>query len=222
MVKKPFKAKLAVFTMIYSLIAGIAIMGFDTADEDPIEIKNEPTKIMEQNNLEYQNAKTQKVAVTVAATLPKQEEQQPEWFRDVPLSKELQEYMYNMCQEFDFDYDLLLGMAWKESGFNTDAVSRTNDVGLLQINRSNQKWVNEMAGKKLNLKDPYDNILASLLILDSYRQHWIDKGIPEDKLMQYTLNSYNMGVTGYKRAGYPSRSYDRDIQRKADEIKNQK
>lgn len=222
MVKKPFKAKLAVFTMIYSLIAGIAIMGFDAADEDPIEIKNEPTKIMEQNNLEYQNAKTQKVAVTVAATLPKQEEQQPEWFRDVPLSKELQEYMYNMCQEFDFDYDLLLGMAWKESGFNTDTVSRTNDVGLLQINRSNQKWVNEMAGKKLNLKDPYDNILASLLILDSYRQHWIDKGITGEKLIQYTLNSYNMGVHGYAKAGYPSRSYDRDIQRKADEIKNQK
>ena len=93
MVKKPFKAKLAAFTMICSLIAGIAIMGFDAADEDPIEIKNEPTKIMEQNNLEYQNAKTQKVAVTVAATLPKQEEQQPEWFRDVPLSKELQEYI---------------------------------------------------------------------------------------------------------------------------------
>lgn len=141
------------------------------------------------------------------------------WLRDISLDAELQEYIYNQCQEFNFDYDLILGLAWKESTFRPDVVSRTNDIGLLQINKNNQKWVNQMAGRALDLFDPYDNIVAGLLILDNYRQQWLDKGIAQNKIVQYTLNSYNMGVAGYRNAGYPSRSYDRDIQRKAAEIK---
>lgn len=234
---KPFRIALVANIVVTMFCISASMVETD----DVFSLQNEKVSVQHSDEIEKLEVRQefnegeldaqQDVSVTGPASIillsePIKTEQEkdtkPEWFRDVPLNEKIQKYMYEKCQEFDFDYDVLLALAWKESHYQTRLVSSTNDIGLLQINKNNQKWVNQMAGRELNLYDPYDNIFASLLILDSYRSEWIKQGIPEDKLMQYTLNSYNMGVTGYKRAGYPSRSYDRDIQRKADEIKNQK
>ena len=215
---KPFYAAPIIFTLTLGAMIGVAMVEH-MSDEPSTNIEVvyiQPPR--EEVEFEEPSSQEKLQNVTISAEASVHEEDQI-WLRDISLDVELQEYIYNKCEEFNFDYDLILGLAWKESTFRTDIVSRTNDVGLLQINKNNQKWVNEMAGRSLDLFDPYDNIIAGLLILDNYRQQWIDKGVSATKLIQYTLNSYNMGVAGYRNAGYPSRSYDRDIQRKAAEIK---
>ena len=50
---------------------------------------------------------------------------------DVPLSAELQEVLWDACQEHKVEYALALGLIETESSFNTEAVSY---VGLMQLN----------------------------------------------------------------------------------------
>lgn len=56
------------------------------------------------------------------------------WREDVPLSAELQAALLAICEEAGVDPLLALGLIETESNFVTDAVSRTGDYGLCQLN----------------------------------------------------------------------------------------
>ena len=56
------------------------------------------------------------------------------WREDVPLSAELQLALLTICEETGVDPLLALGLIETESNFVTDAVSRTGDYGLCQLN----------------------------------------------------------------------------------------
>ena len=217
MLKKPLYTSIVVAIILMGTTIGVGM-----ADGNRQLQKTEPeVKYLVMTEIEVEKYLMEKHEIEQATSLKVvEEESQPVWLRDVPLSEDIQEFLYNKTQEYCIDYDLILGLIWKESTFRINVISKTNDYGLMQINKSNQKWVNEMAGRKLNLLNAEDNIVAGLLILNSYKQSWIGK-VEESKLMQYTLNSYNMGRAGYVRAGCPSRNYDRSIVAKAIEIKNQ-
>ena len=53
---------------------------------------------------------------------------------DVPLSAELQEVLWDACQEHEVEYALALGLIETESSFNTEAVSYVGCYGLMQLN----------------------------------------------------------------------------------------
>jgi len=151
-----------------------------------------------------------------------EQQQEQEWLREIGLPKEKQKYLWDLCQEHNLDYDLMLAIMYHESRFNHDArntnTNGTHDTGYMQINSSNRKWISELAERPLDLFDPYDNILAGVLIYKSYQDYWEDK-TKEDLLDQYALNSYNMGINGYKKAGLVSRGYDRKIRSTAEDYK---
>lgn len=84
---------------------------------------------------------------------------------DIPLSEDIQKYAYNKCQESGIDYPVFLGLMRKESTFNPEAVSKTNDYGLCQINKGNHKLMREIFGSDWDPLNPYDNIDASIFIL---------------------------------------------------------
>jgi len=56
------------------------------------------------------------------------------WRADVPLSAELQAALLAICEEAGVDPLLALGLIETESNFVTDAVSKTEDYGLCQLN----------------------------------------------------------------------------------------
>lgn len=87
---------------------------------------------------------------------------------DIPLSEDIQKYAYNKCQESGIDYHVFLGLMRKESTFNPEAVSKTNDYGLCQINKGNHSWLREIFGSDWDPMNPYDNIDASIFILSKY------------------------------------------------------
>lgn len=57
------------------------------------------------------------------------------------LDYDLQKAMYDSCQKYDVPFALALAVAEKESGFNLDAESKTDDHGIMQINRCNFEYL---------------------------------------------------------------------------------
>ncbi|MDF2841678.1 MAG: Soluble lytic murein transglycosylase and related regulatory protein [Herbinix sp.] len=139
---------------------------------------------------------------------------------DIPLSSELQRYVYDVCKEYDnVRPKLVFSVLDKESDFDFDAVgyndNGTKDVGGMQINSSNHKWLTKKLGVT-DFFDPKQNILSGVYMLSLF-------GGMKD--LHQTLVSYNAGPDNWKEyvsEGIYSTKYSRDVLRIMDEIENKK
>jgi len=119
------------------------------------------------------------------------------------LSYELQTVMQEYCTEYNVPYALALAVAERESNFNPDAKSGTNDYGLMQINKINHKQLKELGIDPLTHKG---NIHAGILMLSQKLERYGD--------YELALMAYNCGDTGAKRlwdAGTYSTKYSRAV-----------
>lgn len=82
------------------------------------------------------------------------------------LAIEYQDYLYEMCVKYDIEeyYTLLIAQMYHESKFRADAISQTNDYGLMQINKGNHEWLGGMLGN-YDFLDPYNNIEAGVYMM---------------------------------------------------------
>jgi hypothetical protein len=150
----------------------------------------------------------------------------PEWVcPDIPLFPTLQKYTYEVCKEYDIDYKTIIGVMATESNFNINNVSVnkdsngnivSRDEGLMQINSLYVYWYAELAGlEKYNTLNPYDSIKMGVAGLVFYRDYWINESINKSDLTTYMLNSYNMGIQGYRdfltKNSNINRNYDRAV-----------
>lgn len=110
---------------------------------------------------------------------------------DIPLSKELQDYIRNLCDEYGVPIELVIAIIDVESTFRADVVSKTNDYGLMQINKCNHEWLTDKLGVT-DFLDPYQNIYSGVHILSSHLE--VTNGDIELALMRY-----NNGATGAKK-----------------------
>lgn len=124
---------------------------------------------------------------------------------DVPLSDSLQRYIYEVCADENVPVTLVMAMIEHESGFNPEAVSSTDDYGLMQINAVNHEWLKEEY-RCADMMNPYQNVFCGISIISSY----IDKYGELDK----ALMAYNMGNYGAQKAwknGVTSIAYSEEI-----------
>lgn len=81
---------------------------------------------------------------------------------DVPLSKDLQDYIFKVCKSYNVDPSIIIAMIWKESTYRVDVMGDNgNAYGLMQIQ---PRWHKERM-KKLgvtDLLDPYQNVLVGI------------------------------------------------------------
>lgn len=105
-----------------------------------------------------------------------------------PLDAELQATMLEMCEKYELPFALALAVAEQESNFNPDAVSATDDYGLMQINKVNFDRLRE---KGIEPLDYEGNIEAGVLILSEAVKKYDDYGL--------ALMVYNCGETGAKK-----------------------
>lgn len=109
---------------------------------------------------------------------------------EIPLSRELQEFTYQRCQEMNLDYPVILALMWRESRFNPYAVgynsNGTTDSGIMQINDVNRPWLASELGIT-NLLDPYENITAGTELLGR---------LAADHGQHYGLLAYQYGEYG--------------------------
>ena len=109
---------------------------------------------------------------------------------DCTLPEETQEYAYYMASANGIDFTLLMAIMKVESDYDPNALSKTGDKGLMQINKRNESWLKEEVGTE-DLFDPFDNIHAGAYILAGL----FDKYEDANKV----LMAYNMGEAGAKK-----------------------
>ncbi len=127
-------------------------------------------------------------------------------YYDVPLSHSLQKYIYEVCADENVPTSLVIAMIQHESNFNPEAVSTTNDYGLMQINEVNHEELEETY-HTANLLDPYQNVFCGIKIIGSYLKKYGN--------VTKALMAYNMGEYGAKKAwenGVTSTPYSERIQ----------
>lgn len=109
---------------------------------------------------------------------------------DVPMDEDLQEFTFYLSAAYEMDFTFVMALIQKESGYTPDVISRTDDYGLMQINKINHPYLEEQLGIS-DFLDPYDNIRAGMFIL---RKLFEKYQTPEKVLM-----AYNMGENGASR-----------------------
>lgn len=131
---------------------------------------------------------------------------------DVPLDAELQKYTYDICTENNVDYKMVLAMMGQESSYQEDAISKTKDYGILQINQINHKWLEDKLGIE-NFLDAKQNILAGVYMLADLTEKYAD--------IDKVLMAYNCGESGAQKLweeGIYSTEYSRKIHQLMDEM----
>lgn len=135
---------------------------------------------------------------------------------DIPISKDLQNYIFKLCNKDKDFYCLMVAIMEQESAFNPDIISEDGrDYGLFQIRDINFSWLKE----ELNIKDcidPYNNAKCAV--------HMISKLIDKYEHYNLALMAYNMGEYGAKckwKQGIYSSSYSRAVLPKYEKYKKQ-
>ena len=166
--------------ILYLIFAGLLAIGFTLG----WFIK--PQKVVTET---VETVKTVEVPVYEEEGLPVVNE--VDYF-DVPLSHSLQQYIYEICADNDLSVSLVIALIDKESNFNPECVSDTNDYGLMQINECNFQWVKEDYNS-VDMLNPYQNVYCGINILAGYLHKYDD---------DYTkaLMCYNLGEYGASKA----------------------
>lgn len=112
-------------------------------------------------------------------------------YYNVPLSAEIQDYIFQLCEENNVDPVLIFAMVETESGFNPNCVSRTNDYGLMQINKCNHRWLKAQYDVD-NFLDPRQNLLCGVSMIAAHLKN-------NNGDLTKALMCYNQGSTGAKK-----------------------
>jgi len=131
-------------------------------------------------------------------------------YYDIPLSDELQEYTEDVCKQYNIDEKLVFAIMGRESEYQPDVISVTDDYGLMQINICNHEWMSEKLGIT-DFLDPKSSILAGIYMLYTIR--------PYCETETQMIMCYKSGVNGARvlwNQGIYSISYtDQVLERKA-------
>lgn len=106
---------------------------------------------------------------------------------DCEMDADLQEFVYCLSYGYNMDFPFVMAVMQRESQFNPNVISSTNDYGLMQINEINHQWLKESLGIE-DFLNPYQNTRAGLFILRKLFEKYEDP--------QKVLMAYNMGESG--------------------------
>lgn len=124
----------------------------------------------------------------------------------IPLSHNLQDYTRRLCVEYNVPFELAIAVMDHESSFRADAVSKTNDYGIMQINKVNHSRLIKTLGIS-DFLSPYDNIHAGVYMLAEVLK-------AADGDINFAMIMYNCGIGGArakKAKGITSTHYSESI-----------
>lgn len=174
---------LVIIGIVLVIFALGTLFGYHLTSHTPPQISNTD---VEAASPTQQRITTPKV-IEVSSTAT-EKEIKPLGVPGVPLDYDLQKAMYEYCQKYGVPFALALAVAEKESNFNPDAVSKTDDYGLMQINRCNFEYLQNKGIDPLTYEG---NIEAGVMLLGENLTLYGDEGL--------AVMAYNCGRTGAKR-----------------------
>lgn len=108
---------------------------------------------------------------------------------DVPLSEDLQDYIFGQCESVGIEPEIIIAMIEKESTYEADVIGDNGRAfGLMQIHPRWHSWRMEELGCT-DLLDPFDNVTVGIDILAEL----IEIGAAEGKSIEWALMAYNGG-----------------------------
>lgn len=161
-----------------------------------VNAKNAPESI--QSTYEINSAESMKCEIVMEnprIDAPKltetiEDPEKPPYLLDIPLSDDLQVYIYELCAEREIPYTLAIAIIEQESNYRSDTISKSNDYGLMQINIINHESLKNIIGVT-DFLDPKQNCDAGIYMLANYYRKYNDE--------HKALMAYNLGETGAKR-----------------------
>lgn len=114
-----------------------AVMETEAEEAVPVEAAPEITPVPPA--VAATEPRAQECYFEICEEIPAEDEAPEEptiWREDVPLSAELQAALLTICEEAGVDPLLALGLIQTESNFQPDAVSKSGDYGLCQLNHN--------------------------------------------------------------------------------------
>ena len=202
-----FATILILIPLAMGIISGVYTRKTKELPEVPLETLEEKAfVILEHSPLEMSGMRPTLITPTKAGT-PDEENSVEQEFQtyDIDLSEELQNYTFEQCEKNGLEFELVLAVMQVESNFKSDLISKTNDYGLMQINKVNHKRFMKELGVT-DFLDPKQNIDCGIYML----KELFDKYSNEHKV----LMAYNFGEGGMKRnwkKGVRSSKYSRKV-----------
>jgi hypothetical protein len=95
----------------------------------------------------------------------KKEKEKPIEYYDIPLDKDLQKHIFELCEKHNIDPAIVISIIKTESNFNSSAIGDSGDsLGLMQIQpRWHQERMSSLGCD--DLLDPYQNVTVGVDIL---------------------------------------------------------
>lgn len=178
MERKFFASILSIIIILTCAILGAYSLGFNTGKKEIEKIDTRVTLIRVPENVyaEVKDFNSIKYDTTGAAL-----ETEPFHYNkdngfkpiDCALSEELQRYTYSLCEIYSVDFRFVMALMYVESGYNAEAVSSTNDYGLMQINAISYDYLHRNLGIS-TLLNPYQNIHSGIFILHNLFEKYGD------------------------------------------------
>jgi soluble lytic murein transglycosylase-like protein len=125
-------------------------------------------------------------------------------YYDVPLGDEVQDKIIDLCAEIGLDPRLVFAIIHHESRFTADAISKTGDYGLMQVNRTNFAWLKRELGIN-DFLDPLQNVEAGIHILSLLA--------PKYDTLHKVLMCYAAGENGAKKKWFSRGIYSTTFSR---------
>lgn len=203
--------------IIAAMIIGLAAPTGTPKRQPTVPVESVPQSIVQEENREsYEATSTPTIespSNTPSETLPP-DIPTAEVF-NIKLSESLQVVTFETCIDYAIEdyYTLVLALMWVESRYDVSAISRTNDYGLMQINKSNHGWLSKDLGIS-DFLDAEQNIKAGVYMLSNYLLKYEDT--------HKALMAYNMGTRGASKhwnKGVYTSAYSRKVVAAWDELK---
>lgn len=105
---------------------------------------------------------------------------------------EVRRMITRTAREHGVDPNLALAVSWQEAGWQQDVVSHADAVGVMQVIPSTGRWVSEITGRDLDLRDLEDNVYAGVVLL---------KFLTDRTGPRRTLAGYYQGLASVEKNG---------------------
>ncbi len=134
---------------------------------------------------------------------------------DIPLDEEIQRYIFDKCNEYEVDFELVLGVMQAESNFTDGLTSSAGCIGLMQVNPQYWEFYTPIGtvNNADDLLDAYINIEAGIYQLSYLSQKYESAN---EILMCYNLGEY--GASKYFDDGIFKTAYTDKVNSNIDNL----
>lgn len=113
---------------------------------------------------------------------------------NLPNQAQIRSMIVATAKRYGVDPTLALAIGWQESGHRQSAVSVCDALDTMQVMPATGRWAGDLAGRKLNLMDPQDNITAGVVTLRFLTQHANNR--------DEVIGSYYQGLGAVRKHGF--------------------